>query len=104
MGSPRAVSTAARKRRSVGWLRGLSGLLAGGTLLLAVALCVAWFVATRTGTGGPGPRTLAWHGGAAVIAVLGQRYADRHLDVRGTIASFAVVAVTSAVLAAQWLF
>lgn len=84
------------------WLRAVTGLLAGGLVALAVALACAWFVADRTGSAGPGPGTLVWHGIAAVAAVVAQRHADRHGDAIGTLAALAVAAVTVAVLAAQW--
>jgi hypothetical protein len=92
------------RRRSAGFLRGLSGLLAGGFATLTVGLVVVWFVATRYGTAGPGPSTLIWHAVGAVAAVAGQVYADRHDDARGTVAALGVIAVTAGVLAAQWLF
>lgn len=86
-----------------GWLRGFSGLLAGGLAALAVALYAAWFVADRAGSAGPGTSTLVWHTVAAVVAVAAQVYADRTAGVRGAVAAVGVVAVTAAVLAAQWL-
>lgn len=100
MGSAGAVS--ARTGRA-GWLRGFSGLLAGGLAVLTVALFVAWFVADRTGSAGPGASTLVWHTVAAVTAVVAQVYADRRVGPRGAVAAVGVVAVTAAVLAAQWL-
>lgn len=98
------VATRAVIGRPGRWLRGFSGLLAGGMVVLSVALIAAWFVATRMGTAGPGPDTLIWHGAGAVAAVLVQRYADRHAGVAGATAALAVVAITAAVLAVQWLF
>lgn len=86
-----------------GWLRGFSGLLAGGLAAFAVVLFAAWFVADRTGSAGPGPSTLVWHTVAAMVAVAGQVYADRRAGPRGTAAAIGVIAVTAAVLAAQWL-
>lgn len=93
-----------RGRGRAGWLRGFSGLLAGGLAALAVALFAAWFVADRTGSAGPGAPTLVWHTVAAVVAVAAQVYADRRAGARGVVAALAVVAVTAGVLAAQWLF
>lgn len=96
------TGTRHRTGRTAGWLRALSGLLAGGLVVLAVALGVAWIVAMAGGSSGPGPSTLFWHGGSAVVAVLAQRHADRHRDTGGTVAAVAVVAVTVAVVAVQW--
>lgn len=92
-----------RTMTRAGWLRGFSGLLAGGLAALAVALFSAWFVADRAGSVGPGASALAWHTVAAVAAVAAQVYADRRAGARGTVAAVGVIAVTAAVLAAQWL-
>jgi hypothetical protein len=90
-------------RPTASWLRTLSGLLAGGLVTLAVALGLAWVIADRTGSPGPGPDTLIWHGSAAVTAVLVQRHADRRPGVVGVVAAGVVVAITVVVLAVQWL-
>lgn len=106
MGAARAVSPAARFRSL---LRALSGLLAGGLVVLALALGVAWVVAVRSGSHGPAPDFLAWHGLAAAVAVIAQRRVDqapRHRvgwDRVGTAASLGVVGLTAVVLAALWL-
>jgi hypothetical protein len=85
-------------------MRGLSGLLAGGLAVAAVALFVVWFVAAGAGVTGPGASTLVWHAAGAVVAVAGQIYADRRAGPRGTLASLGVIAVSAGVLAVQWLF
>ena len=100
MGPARAVTG---RRRSGGWLRGLSGVLAGGMAAVAVALVVVWIVAARMDMRGPGTSTLLWHGLTGVGAVLAQVYADRHSGLRGTLAAIAIIVVTLAVLAVQWL-
>jgi hypothetical protein len=92
-----------RAGRAGGRLRALSGVLAGGLVALLVALCVAWFVTGRTGASGPGPAVLAWHALAAVAAVFAQRRADRDAGRNGALAAVAVIGITAAVLAAQWL-
>jgi hypothetical protein len=99
-----ARTSGVRRHRRAGWLRGFSGLLAAGLAVLAVALFVVWFVAARAGSEGPGASTLTWHAVGAVVAVLGQVYADRTPGARGTAAAAGVIAVTLVVLAAQWLF
>jgi hypothetical protein len=103
-----ATSMTRRPRRSsrprAGWLRGFSGLLAGGLAALMVALFVMWFVAARSGSAGPGAPTLAWHTAGAIVAVAGQVYADRRAGIRGTLAALGVIAVSAGVLAAEWLF
>lgn len=90
--------------RTAAVLRGLSGVLAGGLVVLALALGVAWVVATRTGAPGPAPSFLAWHAVAAVVAVVAQVRADRAADGgHGAGAALAVVGVSAVVLAALWL-
>lgn len=96
-------SSALSGPRRAGWLRGFSGLLAGGLVALTLALFVAWLVASRTGSSGPGISALAWHTVAAVVAVAGQVHADRRPGARGALAAVGVIGVTAAVLAAQWL-
>jgi hypothetical protein len=94
---------AATSRRPSSWPRTLTGLLAGGLVALALALVVAWFVADRIGSPGPGPGTLTWHAVAAVAAVLAQVQADRRGGRPGVLAMSAVVLITVVVLAVQWL-
>lgn len=84
-------------------LRRVSGVLAGGLVVLAVALGVAWVVATRTGSPGPAPGFLAWHAIAAVAAVAAQVRADRAPDGRGAGPALAVVVISVVVLAVLWL-
>lgn len=85
--------------RSRSLLRGFTGVLAGGLVVLAIALGVAWVVATRTGSAGPAPWFLAWHALAAVAAVILQVRADRN-DV---VAALAVLGISAAVLGVLWL-
>ncbi|GAA3221726.1 hypothetical protein GCM10017691_07010 [Pseudonocardia petroleophila] len=84
-------------------LRRVSGVFAGGLVVLAVALGVAWVVSTRTGSPGPAGDFLAWHGVAAVAAVVAQVRADRARDGRGVGAALVVLLISAAVLAALWL-
>lgn len=84
-------------------LRGFTGLLAGGLVMLVVALLAAWAVAERFGTPGPGTGTLVWHACAAVAAVIAQRQADRRPGMPGVLAAVAVLVVTVVLLAVQWL-
>ncbi|MDN5931252.1 MAG: hypothetical protein L0I24_09350 [Pseudonocardia sp.] len=84
-------------------LRRVSGVLAGGLVVLAVALGAAWLVATRTGSPGPLPAFLAWHGIAAVAALVAQVRADRAPDGRGAGPALAVIVISVVVLGALWL-
>jgi hypothetical protein len=85
--------------RSRALLRGFTGVLAGGLVVLALALGVAWVVATRTGSPGPAPWFLVWHALAAVAAVALQVRADR----RSPLAALGVLGISAAVLGVLWL-
>jgi hypothetical protein len=98
MGAARAVS----RRHPAGLLRGLSGLLAGGMVAVEIGLVVAWVLAARDGSPGPGAPTLVGYAATAVAAVLAQRHADRRPGGSGTVAALGVVAL-SAVALAVWL-
>ena len=80
-------------RRSL--LRGLSGVLVGGLVALALVLLAGWFYADRTGLPGPGPGMLAGHLVAAVAAVTAQVWVDRRTDRTGTLAALALSAACS---------
>ncbi|MDT7555065.1 MAG: hypothetical protein QOI16_3605 [Pseudonocardiales bacterium] len=92
-----------RAPRRGGFLRGLSGVLAGGLVALFVALVVAWGVALREGSPGPGAAVLAVHAVGAVVAVAIQRCADRTPGARGVLAALATIVVVAAVLVYEWL-
>jgi hypothetical protein len=89
----------ARPRRS--FLRSVSGVLAGGIVVLAIGLGVAWVLAGRYGTQGPAGDFLAWHGVAAVVVIGAQLRADgtiggRHAgerDPMGAVAALLVLLV-----------
>lgn len=83
-------------------LRGLTGLLAGGLVVLVVALVTMGVVAGREHAPGPGAVTIGWHVLAAVVAVGLQWFADRTRGVRGVAACGVVVVITVAVLA-TWI-
>jgi hypothetical protein len=105
LNEPAPVPVAHRHRapRRGGFLRGLSGVLAGGLVALVVALVVAWVVALRVGSPGPGAAVLAVHAVAAAVAVAIQFYADRTPGPRGSLAALSVLVLVAAVLAYEWL-
>ncbi len=84
-------------------LRAVSGVLAGGLVVLALTLGVAWVLATRTGSPGPAPGFLLWHGVAAMVALGAQLRADRAPDRGGSLAAGVVVLISVVVLAGLWL-
>ena len=92
-----------RAPRRGGFLRGLSGVLAGGMVALFAALVVAWVIALRAGAPGPGAVVLVVHACAAVIAVAVQRHADRTAGPRGVLAALVTIVVVAALLIYEWL-
>ena len=91
-------------RRGAGAVRGLSGLLVGGLVALALVLFAGWWYAQRTGLPGPGLGVLVGHGAAAVAAVVAQVWVDRRPDRTGTLAAAALTALVVAGLTLAWLF
>ncbi|GEL19972.1 hypothetical protein PA7_38090 [Pseudonocardia asaccharolytica DSM 44247 = NBRC 16224] len=84
-------------------LRGCSGALAGGLVMLAVLLLAGWLLTTRTGSAGPGTGMLLGHWLAAVVAVAAQVVADHRVDRTGTLAALGVLGVGAATLGTYWL-
>jgi hypothetical protein len=89
-------------RRSL--LRGLSGVLAGGLVALALVLLAGWIYADRTGLPGPGLGMLVGHGVGAVTAVAAQVWADRRPDGRGALVAAAITVLVVVGLTLVWLF
>ncbi|MGP4019194.1 hypothetical protein [Saccharopolyspora sp. 5N708] len=81
--------------------RNLTGALAAGSVLLAIALVVIQFWATNRGQEGPGIAAVIAQLVAAVVAVTLQATADRRRDVPGGFATFGVLAV---VLGSLWFW
>ena len=91
------------RARRPGALRSVSGVLAAGMVALVVGLVVAYVVALREGSPGPGAATLLVHSVAAVAAVAAQVYADRTPGPRGTLAAVGVIVTIAVVLTVEWL-
>ncbi|MEV1296041.1 hypothetical protein [Pseudonocardia sp. NPDC049635] len=83
-------------------LRGLSGVLAGGLVVLAVGLVAVEWLGGRSGVPGPGTGAVAAHLVAAVVAVTGQVIADRRADRTGTLAALGVIGTVALVLGLGW--
>lgn len=95
---------AVRRRESDGGraLRGLSGVLTGGLVALAVAVCVAQWLASTSGRPGPGMAVVVGHVVAALAAVVLQLAADRALGRSAALASWSVLVLAAGVLWFGW--
>lgn len=97
------VARAGRRRSDVvRGPRGLSGVLSGGLVALALVVCVAQWLASASGRPGPGMVAVAGHGVAAMIAVVLQLAAQRSRGSGGALASWSVLALTGVVLWFGW--
>ncbi|MGH3842945.1 MAG: hypothetical protein ACRDS0_16080 [Pseudonocardiaceae bacterium] len=84
-------------------LRGLSGVLAGGLVALAIVLCLAqWLGATR-GFPGPGRSAVVGHLVAALAAIALQVAAERCRGRTAALASWSVLLLAAVVLWFGWL-
>ncbi|MCT2587317.1 hypothetical protein [Actinophytocola gossypii] len=97
-----ALGPSAPSRRRGGFGRELAGALTVGLCVLAVVVLVFQVLAWVRGVPGPGPAMVFGHLGAAVLAVLVQRVADRATGAAATVAALGVVAVTGATMWFLW--
>jgi len=92
-------------RRRSGFVRvprGLSGVLAGGLVALALVVCGAQWLASTAGRPGPGMAAVAGHVLAALAAVTLQLAAQRSAGSRAALASWAVLVLSAGVLWFGW--
>ncbi|MEU3275279.1 hypothetical protein ABZ639_30880 [Saccharomonospora sp. NPDC006951] len=88
-------------RRAGRLWRGITGSLAAGLVILALAVLGAVVLGWATGAVGPGGWPLLGHAAGAAGGVAAQRFADRHSGPKAAAAGIAVVAIAAAVL---WFF
>ncbi len=100
VGSPGAAT----RRRRGGFARELAGALAVGLSVLAIVVLVFQVLAWVRGMPGPGATMVGGHLGAAVLAVLVQRVADKSSGVLSVLAALAVVAITGVTMWLLWWF
>jgi hypothetical protein len=101
-----ALSTgrpAFRPRRG-GFARELAGALAVGLSVLAIVVLVFQLLAWIRDVPGPGATMVGGHLGAAVLAVLVQRVADKNTGVLSYLAAAAVVVITGVTMWLLWWF
>ncbi|MBV9011357.1 MAG: hypothetical protein JO272_04795 [Pseudonocardiales bacterium] len=90
------------ERAGVRVLRGLSGVLAGGLVALAITVCVAQWLASTSGRPGLGMATVACHVLAALSAVVLQLAAEWAPRRGAALASWAVLVLAAVILWFGW--
>ncbi|MFD8494310.1 hypothetical protein [Amycolatopsis sp. NPDC059657] len=101
MPSPEPGSGGKPPRPTGRWWRGLSGSVAAGLVLLALGVTCSGVLSLFTEINGPGAFSLFGHLIAAGLALLAQRYADRHRGGPAAVAALSVLVIT---VVAVWLF
>lgn len=94
-------ATAAHLARG-GFGRELAGALAVGLSVLAVVIVVFQVLAWVRDVPGPGTAMVLGHLGAALVAVLVQRVADRTTGLVATVAGLGVVVITGVTMWLLW--
>lgn len=83
-------------------LRGLSGIVAAGTLVLTAVVVGTAVVADRREFPGPGAPSVTWHIIATAIAVAAQIYSDRRHGFAAFSGSSVVFIAAGLLLWTQW--
>lgn len=97
-----AIPAAESRGRTSRFARELAGALAVGLSVLAIVVLVFQILAWIRGMPGPGATMVGGHLGAAVLAVLVQRVADRNGGWLAGLAAIAVVAITAVTMWLLW--
>ena len=84
------------------FLRGLSGVVTAGLVVLAIGVAVAQYLGHSRGFPGPGVLSVGAHIAAAVVAVVAQRVADHRRGFSACVGALVVFVVTGLVLWTQW--
>jgi hypothetical protein len=91
-----------RRSDGVHVLARLSGVLAGGLVALAIAVCVAQWLASMSGRPGPGVTAVIGHGVAALAAVALQLAAERSSRRSAALCSWSILLLVTGVLWFGW--
>ncbi|MBY4129188.1 hypothetical protein HQO83_12380 [Rhodococcus fascians] len=84
------------------FLRGLSGVVTAGLIVLAIGVAVTQYLGHSRGFPGPGGLSVGAHIAAAVVAVVAQRIADHRRGFAAFVGALVVFGVTALVLWTQW--
>ncbi|MRH91159.1 hypothetical protein GFY24_27590 [Nocardia sp. SYP-A9097] len=83
-------------------IRGLSGIVAGGTVVLVATVVGAAITGAQRGFPGPGASDVAWHVGAALLVSAAQIFADRRQGIASFFGCAVVFLIAGSLLWAQW--
>lgn len=83
-------------------LRGLSGLVAGGLIVLTGVVLASAIIGARRDVPGPGAESLIWHLGITAVAVTAQVWADRRRGAATVPAALVVLGGAGVLLWTQW--
>ncbi|WP_216898094.1 hypothetical protein [Nocardia alni] len=83
-------------------LRGLSGAIAAGMVVLTVVVAGSAVVGGLRGYPGPGMSMVAWHIGLSVVAVTAQVYTDRRRALAAFSGALVVFVAAGYLLVTQW--
>ncbi|MFF2088255.1 hypothetical protein ACFVVM_31115 [Nocardia sp. NPDC058176] len=83
-------------------VRGISGIMAGGVLVLLCVVIGAAVMGSRRDFPGPGAESLSWHVVAALVVVAAQLVADRGRGFAALSGSAIVLVTTGVLLWTQW--
>ncbi|OZD84135.1 hypothetical protein CH273_09345 [Rhodococcus sp. 05-339-2] len=84
------------------FLRGLSGIVTGGLVVLALGVAVTQYLGHSRGFPGPGALSVAAHIVAAIVAVIAQRIADHRRGISAVLGALVVFVAAGLVLWTQW--
>ncbi|OZE15436.1 hypothetical protein CH249_02545 [Rhodococcus sp. 05-2255-3B1] len=84
------------------FLRGLSGIVTGGLVVLALGVAVTQYLGHSRGFPGPGALSVAAHIVAAIVAVIAQRIADHRRGFSAVLGALVVFVAAGLVLWTQW--
>ncbi|MQY19896.1 hypothetical protein [Nocardia macrotermitis] len=86
----------------VRFVRGVSGVVAAGMVVLALVVAGSAVLGDARGYPGPGMKMVGWHVGLAVVAMVGQVFADRRRGLAAFSGSVVVFVAAGYLLVTQW--